>query len=401
MTDTPALEGIRVLDLATFISAGFCGTILAEFGAEVIKVEQPGVGDPLRKFGTETPAGDSLVWLTEARNKKSITIDLRREEGAQLLKRLVEKSDVLLENFRPGTLERWGLGWDDIRTVNPGLVMLRISGYGQTGPKAAEPGFARIAHAFSGLSYLAGTPESGPLMPGSTSLADYASGTYGALGVLLALRAKERSGRGQYIDLALYEPTFRYLDEMASAYAYNGTVRERMGADTVNVVPHSHYATRDHKWVAIACTSDKMFARLAEAMETPGLADPDRWGKVATRLAAREEVNRVVSDWTGSLTQDEVLARCRKASVPAGPIHSVADIFEDAHYAERGNLVPMADERLPEPVITPSVVPRLSETPGEIHHLGPSLGEHCEEILEGLLGLSAEKVRELREQRVI
>ncbi|NNL86126.1 MAG: CoA transferase [Myxococcales bacterium] len=396
-----ALEGVRVLDLATFISAGFCGTILAEFGAEVIKVEQPGVGDPLRKFGTQTPAGDSLVWLTEARNKRSITLDLRQERGAALLKQLVAKSDVLLENFRPGTLERWGVGWEELRAVNPKLVMLRISGYGQTGPKASEPGFARIAHAFSGLSYLAGTPESGPLMPGSTSLADYASGTYGALGVLLALRARDRTGRGQFIDIALYEPTFRYLDEMASAFAYNGTVRERMGADTVNVVPHSHYKTRDEKWIAIACTSDKMFARLADAMDAPELASDDRWGRVATRLAERDAVNRAVSDWTGGLTQREALSRCRAADVPAGPIHSVADIFEDAHFAERGNLVRVKDSRIPEEVVTPSVVPRLSDTPGEIRHLGPSLGEHCEEVLEQLLGLSADEVRALREARVI
>jgi crotonobetainyl-CoA:carnitine CoA-transferase CaiB-like acyl-CoA transferase len=396
-----ALEGIRVLDLATFISAGFCGTILAEFGAEVIKIEQPGVGDPLRKFGTQTPAGDTLVWLTEARNKRSITLDLRQERGAALLKQLVAKSDVLLENFRPGTLERWGVGWEALRAVNPKLVMLRISGYGQTGPKASEPGFARIAHAFSGLSYLAGTPESGPLMPGSTSLADYASGTYGALGVLLALRARDRTGRGQFIDIALYEPTFRYLDEMASAFAYNGTVRERMGADTVNVVPHSHYQTRDGKWIAIACTSDKMFARLADAMDAPELASDDRWGQVATRLAARDAVNLAVSEWTGGLTQEEALSRCRAADVPAGPIHSVADIFEDTHFADRGNLVRVKDPRIPEEVVTPSVVPRLSDTPGEIRHLGPSLGEHCEEVLEQLLGLSADEVRALREARVI
>ena len=287
------MDGVRVLDVATFLAAPFCGTLLAEFGAEVIKIEQPGVGDPLRRFGTASASdtGDSLIWLQESRNKKSITLDLRKPEGAELLKRLVAESDVLVENFRTGTLERWGVGWETLRAVNPKLVMVRITGFGQTGPKARDPGFARIAHAFSGLSYLAGEPGGPPLMPGSTTLGDYLAGTYGAMGALMALRAAERTGEGQYIDIALYEPVFRYLDEMAVAYAHSGYVRERMGADTVNVVPHSHYPTADGKWVAIACTNDRMFKRLADTMGRPELAAPDRYGPIANRLEHRAEVN--------------------------------------------------------------------------------------------------------------
>jgi crotonobetainyl-CoA:carnitine CoA-transferase CaiB-like acyl-CoA transferase len=255
------LEGIRVLDIATFIAGPFAAGSLGEFGAEVIKIEKPGQGDSLRELGTPSPAGDSYNWLNESRNKKCITLDLRQPRGAELFRRLVAKSDVVVENFRTGTLEKWGLGYEALHALNRGLVMVRITGYGQTGPKRDQPGFARIAHAFCGLTYLTGQPDTPPLMPGSTTLADFLTGIYGAYGVLLALRARDRTGEGQVIDIGLYEPMFRFLDEIAPVYAATGRVRERMGADTYNSVPHSHYPTRDGQWVAIACTNDKMFAR--------------------------------------------------------------------------------------------------------------------------------------------
>ncbi len=221
----PPLDGVRVLDIATFLAAPFCGTVLADFGAEVIKVEQPGVGDPLRRFGTPTAAGDTMVWLSEARNKKSVTLDLRNAEGADLFRKLVAQSDVVLENFRPGTLEKWGLGYEALKAVNPRLVMLRVSAYGQTGPYRERPGFARIAHAFSGLAYLAGEAGRVPVVPGSTSLADYMSGVWGAVGVLMGLRVAEKTGQGQFVDIGLYESVFRFLDETATAYAASGFVR--------------------------------------------------------------------------------------------------------------------------------------------------------------------------------
>ena len=231
-----ALDGLRVLDIATFVAAPFCGTILADFGAEVIKIEQPKTGDSLRQFGTITECGDSLVWLSEARNKKTITLDLRKPEGVEIFKKLVAESDVVLENFRPGTLEKWGIGYEALSKINPRLVMLRISAYGQTGPKRDEPGFARIAHAFAGLSWLAGEADGPPVVPGSTSMADYVSGMWGAIGVLTVLRARDKSGRGQFIDLGLYESVFRLLDEIAPAYAKYGTVRERMMSSTSSCV---------------------------------------------------------------------------------------------------------------------------------------------------------------------
>ena len=394
-----ALEGIRILDLGTYIAGPFCATVLGEFGADVVKVERPLTGDNLRRFGTETECGDTLVWLSESRNKRSVTIDFSQEEGRRLLGDLITQADVVVENFRPGVLERWGLGYQDMKSLNPGIILLRVSAYGQTGPNRDRPGFARIAHAFSGLAYLAGEPGGPPVTPGSTSLADYVTGLYGALGVMLALRARDASGEGQCIDLALYETIFRMLDELAPAYEHFGTVRERMGADTVNVVPHSHYLTQDGHWIAIACSNDDMFARLARAMGRPELAGPDVYGPKAARLAARDRVNELVRDWIGSRTRKEVMIRCAEEEVPAGPLYSIDEIFEDPQYRHRGNIV--REESRVGPLAVPGPLPSLSDTPGEIRWLGPALGSHTEEVLGGLLGVSAEDLAGLRSRGVV
>ena len=337
-----ALKGIRVLDLGTFIAGPHCATILGEFGAEVIKVEPPKTGDSLRRLGTNTECGDTLVWLSEARNKKCVTLDLRSERGRELLRKLAAKCDVIVENFRPGTLEKWGLSYEELKKLNRAAILVRISAYGQDGPMRSQPGFARIAHAFSGLTYLAGMPGGVPVVPGSTSLADYMSGMYGAIGALVA--ARETTGEGQCVDLALYESVFRVLDEIAPAYQKFGYVRERMGADTVNVCPHSHYQTADGKWIAIACTSDQMFVRLAETMGQPELASAERYGPKDLRLAARDEVNAIVARWVASLDLETALARCARGGVPASLIYSIADIFEDPQYSARGN-IKMTDSR--------------------------------------------------------
>ena len=398
--DRRPLEGVRVLDAGTFVAAPYCAAVLGEFGAEVIKVEKPGEGDPLRRFGTPTDCGDTLMWLSEARNKKSITLDLRAPEGAAVFRRLVALSDVVCENFRPGTLETWGLGYDDLSAVNEGLIMLRISGYGQTGPYRERPGFARVAHAFGGLAYLSGMPDGPPVTPGSTTLADYMSGLYGALGVLLALRARDATGRGQVIDIGLYESVFRVLDELAPAYHGGGFVRERMGPRTVNAAPHSHYACSDGGWVAIACTTDKMFARLAKVMGRPELADDGAFGRVAARCRRIDEIERIVSEWTGGLMRDAVIARCLEGGVPCAPINSIADIFAEPQFAARGNLAHVADARAGE-VVVPSVVPRLTATPGEITGLGPALGAHNREVYGGLLGMADDDVAALETAGII
>ncbi len=395
------LSGVRVLDVATFIAAPYCTAILGEFGAEVIKVEQPGSGDPFRRFGTPTGRADStLAWLSEGRNKRSVTLNLRHPEGADLFRRLVAKSDVVCENFRPGTLEKWGVGWETLSALNPGLIMLRISGYGQTGPYKDRPGFARIAHAVGGLSNLAGMPGETPVTPGSTSLADYMSGLYGAVGVLLALRHRDRTGRGQYIDIGLYESVFRMLDEMAPVYGRTGKVRDREGAGTANACPHGHFQTKDDRWVAIACTTDKMFGRLAGAMGQPELASAGRYGQQSRRLANRDAVDRLVGRWVGSMSLDEVMEICLAHEVPSGPLNTIADIFADPHFKARGNLVTIDDPEVGE-VVVPSVIPRLSETPGRIAHLGPALGDANEDVLGNLLGLSGEEIARLRDAKVI
>lgn len=396
------LAGIRVIDVATVIAAPYCASILGEFGAEVIKVEHPLGGDALRRFGTPTERTDTLTWLSEARNKKSVTIDLHHSEGVDLFKNLIAKSDILCENFRPGTLEKWGLGWDVLREVNPGLIMLRVTGYGQTGPYKNRPGFARIAHAVGGLAYLSGMPKGAPVTPGSTTLGDYMTGLYGCLGVLLALRYREQTGIGQYIDAALYESVFRCTDELAPAFSMNGTVRERHGPTHNDFAcPYGHFPTKDGRWVAIACATDKLFARLAQAMERPELASHSIYGDQQARLEHRHDVNEIVRDWCGSLTREEVLKRCFDTGAPAGPLNTIADIFGDRQFHARENLVAVEDEDVGETVIVPSVIPRLSETPGRIKHLGPRLGAQTDEVLRDLLGVDDQEIEQLRSQRVI
>lgn len=398
--DRSALGGVRVLDIATFLAAPFAGTVLADFGAEVIKIEQPKVGDPLRRFGTPTEAGDTLVWMSEARNKKSVTLDLRTPQGADIFRKLVAKSDVVLENFRPGTLEKWGLGFEALSAVNPRIVMLRISAYGQTGPLREKPGFARIAHGFGGLSALAGEAGGTPVVPGSTSLADYMSGMWGVIGILTALRARERTGKGQYIDIALYESVFRVLDEIAPAYARTGFVRERMGPNTVNVAPHSHYQTATGEWVAIACTSDKMFERLAAVIGRPELAAMPEFATSLARVDRLAEVNRIVGAWVASLATQDVLARCEAGEVPCGPLYSIADIFKDAQYRARQNLLHVDDPRVG-PLVLPAAMPKLSDTPAEHRHAGPALGQDTAEVLANLLGIGPDALRALTKTGVV
>jgi crotonobetainyl-CoA:carnitine CoA-transferase CaiB-like acyl-CoA transferase len=399
-SDLP-MSGIRVLDCATFIAAPYTAAILGEFGAEVIKVEQPGEGDPFRKFGTPA-ARDTLAWLSEARNKKSVTLNLRDPKGADLFRQLIAQSDVLCENFRPGTLEKWGLGWEELKRINPRLVMLRVSGYGQDGPYRDRPGFARIAHAFGGLTYLAGLPGELPVTPGSTSLADYMSGLYGAIGVLLALRQRDKAGngQGQYIDVALYESVFRALDELAPAFFKIGKLREPEGTGTTNACPHGHFRCGDGKFVAVACTSDKMFERLAQVMGRPELAAEDMFRTTRQRLARHKEVDGIVAAWMHSMSRDAVMAACIKGEVPCGPINSIADIAEDPHFQARGNLLHMMDALVGE-VVIPSVLPRLSDTPGRVTNLGPSLGADNDAIYGDLLGLSAEDRAALKDAKVI
>jgi crotonobetainyl-CoA:carnitine CoA-transferase CaiB-like acyl-CoA transferase len=395
------MAGVRVLDIATFIAAPMAAAILGEFGADVIKIEQPGGGDPWRRYGTKSKRADStLAWLTEARNKRSLTLNLKAPEGAEIFKRLVKEADIVTENFRPGTLEKWGLGYDVLSEINPKIILMRVSGYGQTGPYRTRPGFARIAHAFGGLTHLAGMPSGPPVTPGSTSLGDYMTGMYGAIGCLLALRERDRSGKGQEIDLALYESVFRALDELAPAFAATGFVRDREGISTVNACPHGHFQCGDGRWVAIACTSDKMFERLARAMGKPELSSDKLYATTAKRLADREKVEGLVSSWTGSMDRDRVIEACVKDEVPIGAVNAINEIFDDPHFQARGNLETVNDPETG-PVTVPAVIPRLSRTPGEIRNLGPALGNANQSVLEDLLGFSAKQITDLKAKGVV
>ncbi len=404
-TDPPdkprPLQGVRVIDVGNFLAGPYAATLLGEFGAEVIKVEHPEGGDPMRRFGTATQLPDAtLAWLSESRNKRSITCDLLQEQGVELFLALVAKADVLVENFRPGTFESWGLTWERLHAANPRLVMLRITGYGQTGPYRRRSGFAHIAQAFGGLNYLAGFPGETPVLPGTVPLGDYVASLFGAIGVMIALRHAEATGRGQVIDVGIYEAVFRVLEEIAAAYGLHGTVREREGSGSFVACPHGHFRCKNGKWIAIACTTDKMFERLAVAMRRPELASASMYGPQRQRLAARDEVNRLVSDWVGSFDRAEILDMCLAEEVPAGKVNSIADIFADEHIQARGNLARVPVAGLGE-VVVPNVVPRLSATPGRIDSLGPALGNATQEVLSGLLGLHAEEIGRLRREGVV
>src|SRR5256712_10803463 len=385
VTDSrPALAGVTVLDLATFLAAPLCATFLGEFGAEVIKVEQPGVGDDLRRLGASAGgSGSSYWWFVEARNKKSITCNLRDPEGQALIRRLVASTAVVTENFRPGTLERWNLGWAELSRVRPALVMLRISAFGQTGPHRAGPGLGRFAAAVGGLASLSGYPDRPPVSPGTPTVPDYLAGVFGALGALLALRHAERTGEGQVVDLGLYEPVLRILDDAIAVYGATGHVRERIGSGTESAVPHNHYRSRDGRWVAIACTNDRMFERLLQALGRPELKGDARMASVSARLEHRELVDGLVAAWVAERDAAEALSVLEAAEVPSSLVASVRDLFEDPQVRARENILSLVA-----PVVgaitMPAVVPRLTLTPGRVEHAGPiTPGEHNEEIYGG------------------
>jgi crotonobetainyl-CoA:carnitine CoA-transferase CaiB-like acyl-CoA transferase len=393
-----ALDGVRVLDLATFIAAPFCAGLLAELGADVIKVEQPGPGDPLRQLGTKVN-GQALFWSLEGRGRRSITCNLRLERGQELVLGLLRSCDILVENFRPGTLERWNLGLDRLRQANPGLILVRVSAYGQTGPYAPRPGFGRVAQAFGGLTYISGYPDRPPTNPGTPTLADYAAGLFAALATVAALRHRERTGQGQEIDVSLFESIFRLTDIMALEYDLLGLVRERRGSDA-HAVPHNHYPTADGKWIAIACTSDVIYRRLVGAMGRPELGTDPRFDTMEKRSAEREAVDGFVIAWTSSQTQAELQAALDRAEVPNSPINSIADCFANEQYQARGTFLEVEDQVLGK-LRMQAPVPRLSATPTLVQRPAPSIGQHNAEVYGHLLGLDAAVLERLAADGVI
>ncbi len=373
------LDGIRVLELGQLIAGPFAAKTLADYGAQVVKIEPPGKGDPLRKWRL-LHEGTSIWWEAQSRSKQSVCIDLRVPEGQALVRRLAQDADVLIENFRPGTLERWGLDWETLHALNPRLILLRISGYGQTGPKAREPGFAAIAEAMGGLRHLNGEPGRPPVRAG-LSLGDTMAGLHGALGVMLALYQRDaRGGQGQVIDAALFESIFNLTESLLPEYVTFGAVREPAGSALPGIAPSNAYPTREANFVLIAGNGDGIFERLMQAIGRPDLAGDPRFAGNDGRAAGVAELDAAIGAWTRTRSIDEILAVMQAAAVPAGRIYTVADIAVDPHYAARQAIVTVASARGVE-VSMPGVFPLLSENPGSVRSRAPTLGEHTAEVL--------------------
>ncbi len=391
------LHDVKVLELGQLIAGPFCTRVMAEFGAQVTKIETPEVGDPLRKW-RKLYKDKSLWWLLQGRNKKSITINLKSSEGQKIVRRLVQEVDVVVENFRPGAMEKWGLGYEDLSKENPGLVMVRLSGYGQTGPYKDKPGFGSIGEAMGGLRHVTGYPDRPPVRVG-VSLGDAIASLYGVIGALMALKQKESSGNGQVVDVALYEAVFSLMESMVPEYDYYDFIRERTGSTLPGIAPSNSYITKDEKYVVIGANGDSIFKRMMVAIGRDDLANDPDLAHNDGRAARSDELDQVIGAWCQSHDMDHVLTILDDADVPSGKIYDVADIVSDVHYRARDMIqkFKLSDD---ESIMVPGVVPKLSATPGEINWLGPDLGEHTIETLTHL-GYSKKDIDGLRNRKII
>ena len=399
MTDVQKpLAGVKVLEMGTLIAGPFCGRILAEFGAEVVKIEAPDGGDPLRSW-RHLHEGTSLWWFAQARNKKSVALNLKAPEGQDIVRKLATDADIVVENFRPGTLESWGIGWPQLSALNPGLVMVRLSGYGQTGPYSDRPGFGSIGEAMGGLRHLTGEPDRAPVRTG-VSIGDSIAALYGAIGALMALRHREvNGGQGQVVDVALYEAVFAMMESLLPEYDVAGLVRGRTGASLPGIVPSNTYATRDGGWLVIGANNDSIFRRMMRAIGHADLADDPDLATNAGRVPHTERIDRVIGEWAGSLDLDAALAVLNDAEVPAGRIYDIADIARDPQYLARGMI-----QGFPLPgggsVKLPGIVPKLAATPGGTDWIGPPLGAHTREIL-GTIGYADAAIDDLVARAIV
>ncbi|MFK4657592.1 crotonobetainyl-CoA:carnitine CoA-transferase CaiB-like acyl-CoA transferase [Bradyrhizobium japonicum] len=387
------LSGIRVVEFGTLIAAPFAARLFAEFGAEVIKIEQPGSGDPLRRW-RKLHQGTSLWWYLQSRNKKSIAIDLKSPDGRDVALRLAAQADVVIENFKPGSLEKLGLGWDVLSKLNPDLTLVRISGYGQTGPYRDRSGFGAIGEAMGGLRFTTGDPDSPPARVG-ISIGDSLASLHGVIGALMSLlRVKTGQGRGQVVDVSLYESVFNLMESLVPEYDLMGHVRTRTGGALPGISPSNTYPSSDGRHVVIAGNSDAIFKRLMLVIGRPDLADDPALASNDGRVRSNALLDAAITAWTSERTMDEILARLDAADVPAGRIYSVADIVDDPHYAARDMILPT---ELPGDVTVkmPGIAPKLSDTPGAVKWPGPTLGQHTDEVLAGL-GLQTGDIAQLR-----
>jgi formyl-CoA transferase len=386
-----------VLELGSLIAGPFCAKTLGDFGAEVIKIEPPGEGDALRKW-RRMRNGTSLWWHVQSRNKKSVTCDLRRPEGQEIVRRLARRAHVMIENFRPGALERWNLGWDALSAENRELILVRISGYGQTGPYRERPGFAAIAEALGGMRHVTGFPDRPPARP-NLSLGDTIAALHGVIGALLALHAVKNGSGGQVIDVALYESVFNCMESLLPEYDAQGYIRERSGSALPGIAPSNLYPCSDSSYVLIAGNADSLYRRLMSAIDRPDLRDDPALARNDGRAAQMQRIDDAIAAWTRSRTQAEVLAAMEAAEVPAGRIYTAADIAADPHYLARGVI-----ERITasdgEPLKVPGIIPKLSRTPGAIRTQAPKLGEHTDAVLREI-GYGAAEIARLREANIL
>jgi formyl-CoA transferase len=392
------LAGVKVIELGTLIAGPYAACVLAQFGAEVIKIEAPDGGDPLRTW-RKIHQGTSLWWYSQSRNKKSVTLDLKQPRAQAIVRDLVKDAAIVIENFRPGTLEKWGLGWEDLSRINPALVMVRVSGYGQTGPYKDRPGFAAIAESMGGLRYVAGYPDRPPVRVG-VSIGDTLASLYGVIGALLALHhINANGGKGQFVDVALYEAVFGVMESLIPEFSGFGHTRERSGASMPGIVPSSTYPCRDGSYVIIAGNADGIYKRLMHAIGRPDLAEDPRFARNDLRAQHTEFLDETIAQWTRQHELTDVLAKLEAAAVPSGRIYTAGDIHADPHYRARGMIESHA---LPDgrEIDFPGIVPKLSETPGTTRWLGPKLGEHTEEVLASI-GIDGAAYAELKARGLV
>lgn len=389
------LEGIKVIEIGQLVAGPFCGTLLGYFGAEVIKVEPPGKGDPLRGWRALDETGTSYWWYSIARNKRSVTANLRSDEGRALVKRLIESADVVIENFRPGTMEKWGLGPESFKQSNPGLVYTRISGYGQTGPMAERPGYASVSEAFSGFRYLNGFPDRPPVRP-NLSMGDSLAGLHAAFGTVLSLLHRERNqAPGQVVDIVIYESMFNLMESVVPEYVATGAIREPSGSTITGIVPTNTYLCADNKYVVIGGNGDSIYKRLMHAAGYPDLAEDPKMGDNAGRVEHEAVIDAALASWTSSMSSTEVLAVLEAADVPSGPMYSVEDMVKDPQYQARGMFESV--QSASGEVTIPAILPKLDGTPGATQWAGPAAVGGDSDAVFMALGYTPEQIQILRE----
>jgi formyl-CoA transferase len=393
------LSDLRLIEMGTLLAGPFCGQLMGDFGAEVIKIEPPGKGDPMREWGQEKAHGMSLWWPVIARNKKSVTLNLREQEGQEIARELISKADFLLENFRPGTMQRWHLSYEELKKINPGLIMIRVSGYGQTGPYSKRAGFGAVGEAMGGLRYVCGDPATPPSRMG-ISIGDSLAATFACVGALSALHHRERTGEGQVVDSAIYEAVLNMMESLITEYDKGGYIRERQGSILPNVAPSNVYPTKDGKMILIAANQDTVFGRLAEAMGRPELAEEERYKTHSARGANQAELDELVAAWTQTVDAQKLEDMMEEYGIPSGKIYRAPDMLEDAHFKAREAIIKTQHPKFGA-LLMQNVAPKLSATPGSVRTPGPDLGQHNDEIYQGLLNYDAQRMETLMSRGII